>query len=139
ASMAAALKVLDILENTDALTTMNANGSRLQQGFNALAKHAGLFPRFECVGRPTWSLLKFRDDTGKDSLLERSLFAQEAVKRGVLLLLTHNRTAAHDEPVIEQTLEAYAGVFKTLANWLSDPDPAAHLDGPMIQPVFRVR
>jgi glutamate-1-semialdehyde 2,1-aminomutase/spore coat polysaccharide biosynthesis protein SpsF len=139
ASMAAAMKVLDILENTDALATMNANGARLQQGFNALAKQAGLFPRFECVGRPTWSLVKFRDNDGKDSLLERSLFAQESVKRGVLLLVTHNMTAAHDEAVIEQTLEAYAGVFKTLASWLSDPDPAAYLEGPMIQPVFRVR
>ena len=72
-------------------------------------------------------------------MLERSLFQQEAVKRGVLLLTTHNMTSAHDAQAVEQTLEVYAAVLKTLSSWLSDPGPARHLEGPMIQPVFRVR
>jgi glutamate-1-semialdehyde 2,1-aminomutase/spore coat polysaccharide biosynthesis protein SpsF len=139
ASMAAALKVLDMLEHTDALARMEANGRRLQEGFAALVKEAGLGERFLCVGHPTWSLLKFRDAAGKDSLLERSLFQQEAIKRGLLLLVTHNLTAAHDETAVERTLEVYAAVLKTLAGWLSDPAPARFLEGPMIQPVFKVR
>jgi glutamate-1-semialdehyde 2,1-aminomutase/spore coat polysaccharide biosynthesis protein SpsF len=139
ASMVACLKVLDILETTDTLAQMESNGRTLQEGFNALAKCSGLSPRFECVGHPTWSLVKFRDAQGKDSLLERSLFTQEAVKRGVLLLATHNMTAAHNATVVEQTLEAYAAVFKMLAGWLADPNPARFLEGEMIQPVFRVR
>jgi glutamate-1-semialdehyde 2,1-aminomutase/spore coat polysaccharide biosynthesis protein SpsF len=139
ASMAAAMKVLDILEKTDALPQMESKGRRLQDGFNALAKQAKLFPRFECVGHPTWSLLKFRDAQGNDSLLERSLFVQEAVKRGVLLLVTHNLSAAHDGAVIERTLEAYAAVLKTLARWLADARPERFLEGEMITPVFRVR
>jgi hypothetical protein len=48
-------------------------------------------------------------------------------------------TAAHDRTAVEQTLETYASVFKTMASWLSDKDPAVHLEGKMIQPVFRVR
>ena len=139
ASMAAAMKVLDILEETDALARMESGGRRLQDGFNALADEAGLHPHLECVGFPTWSLLKFRDAAGADSLLTRSLFAQEAVKRGLLLLVTHNLTAAHDELSTEQTLEAYAAILKTLAGWLSDADPSRFLEGPMIQPVFKVR
>lgn len=139
ASMAAALKVLDILENTDALKIIEAQGRRLQDGFNALAQEAGLYPRFECVGRPQWSLMKFRNVNGQDSLLERSLFQQEAVKRGILHLVTHNMTAAHDDAAVDATLNAYAAVFKTLADWLSDPQPSRFLQGPMIEPVFRVR
>ena len=69
----------------------------------------------------------------------RSLFTQECVKRGLLLLATHNVTAAHDPLAIEKTLKVYAEVCKTVAKWLSDRDPEQYLEGEMIQPVFRVR
>jgi glutamate-1-semialdehyde aminotransferase/spore coat polysaccharide biosynthesis protein SpsF (cytidylyltransferase family) len=138
-SMAAAMKVLDILEQTDALARMEANGRTLQDGINAMAKEAGLAERIKIVGRPQWSLLKFFDAKGNDSPLLKNLFQQEAMKRGVLLLVTHNLTAAHDGSAIHQTLEVYAEVLKTLAAWVQDPDPARFLDGPMTQPVFRVR
>jgi glutamate-1-semialdehyde 2,1-aminomutase/spore coat polysaccharide biosynthesis protein SpsF len=139
ASMAAAMTVLDILEGTDALARMEAAGRQIQDGFNALAKFAGLSDRLACIGYPVWSLMRFKDAQGKDCLLTRSLFQQEAVKRGILHLVTHNMTAAHDPAAVDQTLAAYAGVMKTLAGWLSDPDPSRFLDGPVIQPVFRVR
>ena len=139
ASMAAAMQVLDVLETTDALARMNANGRLLQEGLNVLAEQAGLQDRIKCIGYPSWSLIKFIDADGKDSLLVRSLFTQECVKRGVLLLATHNLTAAHDPLGIEQTLRVYAEVCKTVSKWLSEPRPEEHLEGEMIQPVFRVR
>jgi glutamate-1-semialdehyde 2,1-aminomutase/spore coat polysaccharide biosynthesis protein SpsF len=139
ASMAAAMKVLDVLETTDALARMDANGRLLQEGLNALAKEARLQDRIQCIGYPFWSLIKFFEADGKDSLLVRSLFTQECVKRGVLLLATHNMTAAHDPLAIEQTLKVYAEVCKTLAVWLKGSRLEQHLEGEMIQPVFRVR
>jgi glutamate-1-semialdehyde aminotransferase/spore coat polysaccharide biosynthesis protein SpsF (cytidylyltransferase family) len=139
ASMAAAMKVLDILEGTDALARIEANGRTLQDGVNAMVKQAGLGARVKTMGRPQWSLLKFTEENGADSPLLKNLFQQEAIKRGVLLLVTHNMTAAHDGPAIHQTLEAYAEVLKTLADWLQDSDPARFLEGAMSQPVFRVR
>jgi hypothetical protein len=48
-------------------------------------------------------------------------------------------TAAHDAPAVQETLEAYAQVLKTLAQWIDDPNPSRFLEGPMSQPVFRVR
>ena len=139
ASMAAAMKVLDILEQTDALARMESNGRTLQDGLSAMAREASLGNRLRVTGRPQWSLVKFSDQDGADSPLLKNLFQQEAVKRGVLLLATHNMTAAHDAQAIHQTLEVYAEVLKTLAMWLEDPDPARFLEGPMTQPVFRVR
>ncbi len=138
-SMAAAMKVLDILEQTDALARMEGNGRTLQDGINAMAKESGLGQRVRAIGRPQWSLLKFSDQNGADSPLLKNLFQQEAVKRGVLFLATHNLTAAHDSSAIHQTLEVYAEVLKTLASWVGDSDPARFLEGPMSQPVFRVR
>jgi glutamate-1-semialdehyde 2,1-aminomutase len=139
ASMAAAMKVLDILEQTDALARIESNGRTLQDAVNAMAKEAGLEQRIRGVGRPQWSLLKFFDQNGADSPLLRNLFQQEVVKRGILFLASHNVTAAHETTAIHQTLEAYAEVFKTLSSWAGDADPARFLEGPMTQPVFRVR
>jgi len=139
ASMAAAMTVLDILETTDALLRMDANGRVLQEALNMLAKEAGLEERIKCIGYPFWSLIKFLDADGKDSLLIRSLFTQECAKRGVLLLATHNMTAAHDALAIEQTLKVYAETCKTVASWLNYPHPETHLEGEMIEPVFKVR
>lgn len=139
ASMAAAMKVLDILESTDALLRLESNGRILQEGMNAMVKEAGLSARIRAIGRPQWSLLKFTEEDGTESLLLKNLFQQEAIKRGVLFLATHNMTAAHDGPAIHQTLEAYAEVIKTLADWLQLPDPSRFLEGSMSQPVFRVR
>jgi hypothetical protein len=48
-------------------------------------------------------------------------------------------TAAHDNSAIHQTLEAYASTIKTLSTWMDDADPARFLEGPMSQPVFKVR
>jgi glutamate-1-semialdehyde 2,1-aminomutase/spore coat polysaccharide biosynthesis protein SpsF len=139
ASMAAAMKVLDILETTDALARIEAHGRSLQDGINTMAAEAGLRSRIDAVGRPQWSLLKFREADGSDSVLLKNLFQQEAVARGVLLLSTHNMTAAHDGPAIQQTLEVYAEVIKTIAGWVQETDPARFLKGKMSQPVFRVR
>ena len=138
-SMAATMKVLDILEQTDGLARMESNGRTLQDGLNAMAKEAGLGQRIRALGRPQWSLMKFTDQNGAESPLLKNLFQQEAVKRGVLLLATHNLTAAHDTQAIHQTLEVYAEVLKTLASWVKDSDPARFLEGPMTQPIFRVR
>jgi len=133
ASMAAAVKVLDVLENTDALAQMQAMGRRLQDGFNTFATLAGVADRFTCTGFPTWSLIQYKD------MLHRSLFQQEAIKRGILIIATHNLTAAHDNSAVEHTLEMYAEIFKTLGEWLHNDDPASHLEGPMVEAVFKVR
>ena len=138
-AMAAAMKVLDILETTDALARISANGRTLQDAVNVMAAEAGLGERIQCVGRPQWSLLKFRDQDGNESQLLKNLFQQETVKRGILILATHNMTAAHDGSAIHKTIEIYAQVIKCVAGWLGEGDPMRFLEGAMSQPVFRVR
>ncbi len=139
ASMAAALKVLDILENTDALARMDANGRTLQDCVNVMAKEAGLEDRIKCIGRPTWSLIQFTEADGSDSSIMKDLFQQECLKRGILIQTTHNISAAHDSHDIRQTLETYADVIKTVAGWVQDPKPSQFLEGSTSRPIFKVR
>jgi glutamate-1-semialdehyde 2,1-aminomutase/spore coat polysaccharide biosynthesis protein SpsF len=139
ASMAAAMKVLDVLETTDALARMEANGRTLQDGINTFAAEAGIGNQLKCLGFPSWSLMKFTTPDGADDAVVKNLFQQEAIKRGILVLTTHNMTAAHDDTDVHHTLEAYAAVVKTVAGWLQESNPARFLEGEMSRPVFRVR
>ena len=82
--------------SSDALQRMESNGKVLQDGLKVMIEEAGLQARIRCLGRPRWSLLKFLDDCGKEDLILKNLFQQEAVKRGVLVISTHNMTSAHD-------------------------------------------
>lgn len=139
ASLAAAIKVIEILENTDALSVIAASGKVIQDGLNVMIRETGLSERIKCVGRPQWSLLKFLDTSGNDDIVLKNLFQQEAVKRGLLLLSTHNMTAAHDTVAVQETLDIYATVLRTISEWLQDSNPARFIEGDMSQPVFRVR
>jgi len=139
ASMAAALKVLEILETTDSLARMEANGITLQDAVNVMAREAGLDRRIKCVGWPYWTLIQFTDLEGNESSILKDLFQQEVMKRGILMHTTHNLSAAHDNHDIQQTLETYAEVMKTLAGWIEDPKPARYLEGTPTKPIFRVR
>tara|TARA_R110002096_G_scaffold25004_4_gene78625 strand:+ start:5549 stop:7618 length:2070 start_codon:yes stop_codon:yes gene_type:complete len=139
ASMAATSKVLEILENTDCLQRMDGLGRTLLDGVNTLAKEAGLENRIRAVGRPSWSMIQFTDDEGENCMLSRSLFQQEVVKRGILILTTHNMCAAHTQRDVEKALEAYASTFKLLADWLTDANPMQYLQGEPIEQLFRVR
>jgi spore coat polysaccharide biosynthesis protein SpsF (cytidylyltransferase family) len=85
-----------------------ALGRRLQDGFNALAKHAGLAHRFECIGDPVCSELRSDERDGQR-------FREEAARLGIFVDDHHHLTSAHDVTAIEETLVAYAAVFKRLA------------------------
>ena len=110
------------------MKNMEENGRRLKDGFNVLSKIAGLFPQIECIGYPSISTLKFQDPQGNYNSLVHSLFVQECLKRGLIIQMMHSISAAHDADIIERTLQIYAVVLKTLADWLSDSDPARYLE-----------
>lgn len=139
ASMAAALKVLDILEHTDTLARIEANGITLQDAVNVMSAEAGLKDRVSCIGWPAWTLIQFTKPDGSDDSVLKDLFQQEAIKRGILIHTTHNLSGAHDNADIQQTLESYAEIFKTLGNWISEPNLSRFLEGEPTRPVFKVR
>jgi glutamate-1-semialdehyde 2,1-aminomutase/spore coat polysaccharide biosynthesis protein SpsF len=139
-AMAAALKVLDILEHGDAYQQMAAAGQALADGALVLAQQAGLGDRFQIRGRPNWCLLRFLDAAGKEDPVLRALWVQEVTRRGVLLISTHNINAALDRALVEHVLRAYAEAFKYVgALAAKGSDLAACLDGPVPTPAFRAR
>ncbi|MFQ5890827.1 MAG: aminotransferase class III-fold pyridoxal phosphate-dependent enzyme, partial [Gemmatimonadota bacterium] len=139
-AMAASLTVLDILEHTDALDRMRHAGQRLADGTRMLAAEAGLEGRFRVDGRPEWCLLRFLDADGADDPLLRAVWTQEVTRRGVLILATHNVSAAHDTRAVEAVLRAYAAGFKRISHLVGSRDELrSALDGPIPTAAFRAR
>jgi glutamate-1-semialdehyde aminotransferase/spore coat polysaccharide biosynthesis protein SpsF (cytidylyltransferase family) len=134
ASIAAALKVIEILENTNALSQMEENGRQLQVGFNYMVRELNMLDRLSCEGYPSWTKIQTKNSNRMNGALELSLFQQEVVKRGILSNGTHNMTSVHDATAIEMTLEAYGGALKTLDLFLNDKNPERFLEGKKIQP-----
>jgi glutamate-1-semialdehyde 2,1-aminomutase/spore coat polysaccharide biosynthesis protein SpsF len=139
-AMAAALAVLDVLEHTDALSRLEAAGRMLADGARAMAEAAGLGARVQLLGDPRWTLVRFVDAAGQEDPLLRALWTQEVTRRGVLILATHNVSAAHDYSAVEHALCAYAEAFRRVAHLVATGAALeAHLDGPVPTPAFRVR
>ena len=138
-SIVAAIKVIEILKDTNALELMECNGKKLMDGVNQLARKYNIDSFVNCIGFPVWSLLSFKGDDKISTGLIRTLFQQEMIKEGILILLTHNITATHNEEIIDYTLNAYHNVFKKMEIFLHANDPLMYLDGPVIQPVFKAR
>lgn len=139
-AMAAALKVLEILEKGDAYARMTAAGTKLMDGARVMAAAAGLQNSFILKGHPHWLHFSFVDENGNEDPATRALWIQEVTRRGVLILTTFNICSALDEGSVNKVLSAFAHGFKRVAEarklgirseeWLSGPIPI---------PAFRAR
>jgi glutamate-1-semialdehyde 2,1-aminomutase len=139
-AMAAALKVLDILESGDAYARMTAAGTKLFDGARVMAAAAGLGDAFRLKGHPHWSYFSFVDQNGVDDPATRALWVQEVTRRGVLILTTFNISAALDEAAVKTVLTAFAHAFKRVAEARRlGVSPESWLDGPIPVPAFRAR
>jgi glutamate-1-semialdehyde 2,1-aminomutase len=139
-AMAAAMKVLDILESGEAYARISAAGTKLFDGARVLAAAAGLQSSFQLKGHPHWSLFSFVDDKGEDDPTTRALWIQEVTRRGVLILTTFNISAALDESSVTTVLSAFAHAFKRVALARSQGIRSeSWLDGPIPIPAFRAR
>lgn len=139
-AMAAAMKVIDILEFGDAYARMSAAGTKLCDGARVMAAAAGLEKAFVLKGHPHWSFFSFVDENGVDDPATRALWIQEVTRRGVLILTTFNISAALDESSVTTVLAAFAHAFKRVAEARKLGVRAEDwLDGPIPVPAFRAR
>lgn len=137
-ALAASLKVIEIMETEDVHGHLNRLGGRLKQGLIDLLAAHKLESAIQVKGQPCWHGLKYADDPDKTQVI-RSLFQQEANRRGILVLNSHNMTYAHTEEDVSQTLAVYDQVLTVLSKALDSGHPEEFVDGRPIMPVFKAR
>ncbi len=137
-SLAAMIATIRELQRHDVIAHLWRQGRRLQDGYHALAKRAGLEHHTRCVGLPPRTVLTFTDTSGSESLLLKSLFQQECLKRGILCSGAHNLCYRHSDEDITSTLQVYEAALEIVAEAIRANDAARRLEGEPVQPVFRM-
>ena len=137
ASLAAALATVREMCDKPVIPHLWRQGERLRDGFNALARAAGLGRHAECVGYPPRTVITFADPAGGDPAVLKTLFLQEAIKRGILLGGGMNVSFSHDDDDVARTLAAYEAALAEVAAAVKAGDAARRLQGRVVEPVFR--
>lgn len=113
ASMAAALKTLEILRNTDALAHTEAMGQRFRDGLDTIAAKHGF--RLSQTGPVQMPMVRFENDT---DLTIANTFCAAGLRHGIYLHPRHNMflCAAHQPSDIDKALDAVDAAMRDVSS-----------------------
>src|SRR3989338_912427 len=89
-SLAAGAATITALQSQNVIAHLWQQGARLKDGYTQLARELGAERWTECIGLAPRTVITFKDDTGAESMVLKSLFQQACVARGVLFTGGHN-------------------------------------------------
>ena len=138
-SLAAGLATLREIRTKPVLRFIWAQGRKLQDGIRVFARELGLAEMVDCVGKPCWTVLTFKNQNGGPWPALKSLFQQEVIKRGILFANGNNVTYSHTDADIERALIVYRDALKILKKAVDENRVEKLLEGPPIESVFKVR
>ena len=136
-SLAASLATINEIREQGVITHIWSQGRKLKDGFNVLAGEYGLKDVTECVGLPPRTVVTFKEADGTESLILKSLFQQECLRRGVLFTGGHDPCYSHSDQDIEHTLRVYRTALDIIAQAIGEGNASERLDGSPMEPVFR--
>jgi glutamate-1-semialdehyde 2,1-aminomutase/spore coat polysaccharide biosynthesis protein SpsF len=136
-SLAAARATITEMREKNVIGHVWEQGQKLKDGYKVLAREFGVDRYTECIGLPPRTVITFKDETGAESLVLKSLFQQECLKRGVLFSGGQNVCYSHSDADIDYTLRVYRAAMEILAEAIKRGDAPQRLEGEPVQPVFR--
>jgi len=136
-SLAAAKATISEMKEKSVISHLWEQGQKVKDGYNVLAQEFGVNDFTECIGLPPRTLITFKDETGNESLLYKSLFQQECLKRRVLFSGGQNICFGHSNADIDHTLRVYRTAMEILAAAVKNGDARQRLEGEPVSLVFR--
>jgi glutamate-1-semialdehyde 2,1-aminomutase len=137
-SLAAAKVVLDRMKTgipTDRLAELGDELiTRIDSSRDARSKTF-----LEFSGHPSWIFLQWRIDDAELLAQAKTLFLQEMLRRGVLVLSTHDVTTAFDSTDLDIVADAYSESLSIVGAALDTGTMNEVLECEPIRPLFRVR
>ena len=105
-------------------------------GIKKIIKDVSLENYVSFLGYPGRSSFIFHGDK-HEGLLIKSIFQQEALKKGILAAGWHAPSFAHTDKDVEKTLTVYKFVFDLIEKKIHENKLESILEGRMVEPVFR--
>jgi len=133
--LAAFMATLAVYRESEVIGHLWRYGARLMDEGRAIARDLGIDKCFTLEGYAVSPNYVLRDREGNVSLPLRTLFAQEMIKRGVLMPWIA-LSLAHGETELQMTLDAMRGSLEVCRRALDD-GWEQYLQGAPIKPVFR--
>ncbi|KRC60441.1 aminotransferase class III [Agromyces sp. Root81] len=127
-SLTAANVVLDRIANTDAIETLYRNGETVRDRAQAAIDALEMNDVVSLSGHPTWTFLVWNPELGEQLDLLKVLFMQEMSRSGVLMIATHNVSAAHDDAAFDTIGAAYSHALGVVKLAIESGDPHGFLD-----------
>jgi glutamate-1-semialdehyde aminotransferase/spore coat polysaccharide biosynthesis protein SpsF (cytidylyltransferase family) len=132
-SLAAAIATIDKLESTNALDTIHKNGHYIRTIIHDLIIRNNLEQYIELEGHVSLNRIKFRRNDIK------TLFIQEMIRKGVLIIASHNLSYAHGMPEIDRVIGAWTHALGVIRQAVDAKNTAAFIEGQSIQKFAAVR
>ena len=136
-ALAACTATIEKMERELVIPFLWKQGGALKDGIEYFVNHMGMATYVDVTGFPPRTVMGFHDASGNVSLLYKSLFQQECIKRGVLFTGAHNLSFSHDDDAVDQTLRVYRAALDVLKTAIENDTIEIALEGPPVEPVFR--
>jgi glutamate-1-semialdehyde 2,1-aminomutase len=138
-SLAAANAVLDMHISDAICPILVQNGEYLSSQFEKLIWDTGMNEFVNVSGHPTWTFVNWNANTMYSQEILKTFFLQEAFKRGLLVLSTHNITTAHTRSIAAKILHIYSEIFTRMKLLIDKQQLEQMLEVEPIVPLFKVR
>jgi glutamate-1-semialdehyde 2,1-aminomutase len=139
-SLAAAKATIQELRRHDVPRRLDALGSHIRDGYNALAARRGMTGFTRAAGFGARSMIVFEPKEqafGHDPLVLKSLVQQEMIRNGVLWAGFNTICFAHTDADADHVLDAYDAALRVLRDALDRGSVNDTLRGDPVEPVFR--
>jgi glutamate-1-semialdehyde 2,1-aminomutase len=138
-SLTAANVVLDRVMNTDVISKISNIGKSINERIEPLIESNGLSEFLKLQGHPSWEFLLWDEKLGDQVDSLKTLFMQEMSKSGVLMLATHNVSAALDNSALDTITHAYKEALPLVSSAISNGTTDGLLEIDSVQKRLSVR
>jgi len=135
-SIAASIATIKELKKTDAISKVHDVGLLLKEGCKDLIQKHRLEAYMDIFGLPQYTIFDFKETKSVSAEQIKTLFIQEAIKRHILTSGYSILSLAHNDKIINETLNVYENIFSTIKKAIDSTKFNTFLECPLVENVF---